>query len=1108
MNSITGNIGQLQAPSFKHIPLALQQGQQFVIWKREKRRDGKVGKTPYIARAALQNKEFRASSTKPQNWSTFSQAHAAYERGGWDGIGRVLTGGLIFIDVDHCIDQDTDTTSEAALEIITLVNSFNERSPSDGIHIFAEGDLPADLPNIFYYQDHKIEVYTSGRYATLTGQPVPGAPILDIQPRQAEILAFLQRCSTATSENTSGVCCASSRNAQQSQASTSRVISSPPVRSGGAGALRNSKPSRSSLRLAIRDEDLPQDDQAILAAARSAANGQVFRTLWEGGDPKARNDESQADFDLTLMLLYWAGDDAARVERLFRASPRYLQRQVKMERVTAKKQYTYLQLTIYNALRKRQRVTWRVPQPKAQADAPAAKQPTPTHQARRIKHAHRWARKSETPEERQQKLEACAKQIAEQVERHIREGGAGLLIASVAPGVGKSTTVAPLGERTMLHPDGQLNLAWIAERRDMVNQVEALRHYRLIEPCTRHNCPDHHLHSMLGERGYNSWSVHKKHPAPCAYSQQFQDTGSAVYQLAHVATRYPAGHEGIVIDELDIAKWLPERELSIDKLVAATRQFATGSTADLFLRCATATITDAAQAHTPLHGQDLFAALNQRSGGQLANWIGELAQDGRYTNTHPWAELDEEDPAAIDYQAYSLAPVALPHLLKALMAELAKWQRGEPWNSCLRIGPGAHGWALYITERLDFIAGEDGQLPTRAILDATADAEILSLRFHERIELVKGEIEPPPGTRHIAVRSGKRYGKTSLCARRKNGSRPDLQRVIAECRYILRDVDPEGEALAAHQVGLISFMGCIEDLGNALGIPPERRLHFWAARGSNALEDCTILLVVGTPTIHPDTVARLARALWADDPQPIATETEVSELGIRRYADPRMQRLNDYLTRAELTQCAHRSRALRYPNRTVVTLCLGDIDYLPATETITELPQLTAEGWERWGVSRELERKRLDQAREQLALEGKNLAALTVRELKAAAGVGTDAAADYLRELRSAGQQETHQAHTHTQLVSTDVPQTPIKSITSNAGYSPGPQMEPPRPAPPVDIGAAILAYAEAHAYPALAVGDVRIEADQRAWQRFVWLPGPTREQRRQVYNYVLTATG
>jgi hypothetical protein len=50
------------------------------------------------------------------------------------------------------------------------------------------------------------------------------------------------------------------------------------------------------------------------------------------------------------------------------------------------------------------------------------------------------------------------------------------------------------------------------------------------------------------------------------------------------------------------------------------------------------------------------------------------------------------------------------------------------------------------------------------------------------------------------VRTGKRYGKTSLTARHSR----DLARAIAECRYLLRNPDPDGALVAAGRVGQIT----------------------------------------------------------------------------------------------------------------------------------------------------------------------------------------------------------------------------------------------------------------------------------------------------------------
>ena len=198
-----------------------------------------------------------------------------------------------------------------------------------------------------------------------------------------------------------------------------------------------------------------------------------------------------------------------------------------------------------------------------------------------------------------------------------------------------------------------------------------------------------------------------------------------------------------------------------------------------------------------------------------------------------------------------------------------------------------------------------GALPPRVLLDATADEELLARLFEARVAVERAEVEPPPNTRHIAVRTGKRYDKTSQTAQHGR----DLARAIAECRYLLRELDLEGTERAATRVGMITHQDCERALAAALGIPEHPSGHFWGMRGSNRLEDCTILLVVGTPALRPDHVARLARASYHADPQVIDETSERAEDGTWHYRDPRMQPVADALVRAELT----RERATQSP---------------------------------------------------------------------------------------------------------------------------------------------------------------------------------------------------
>src|SRR5262249_26292603 len=157
--------------------------------------------------------------------------------------------------------------------------------------------------------------------------------------------------------------------------------------------------------------------------------------------------------------------------------------------------------------------------------------------------------------------------------------------------------------------------------------------------------------------------------------------------------------------------------------------------------------------------------------------------------------------------------------------ELSRWLALGDWNSHLRIGLTGRGpeMALYLTSARRFGTGSNGALPPRGLLDGTGDEEVLARLFEMEVTMVRAEVDPPPHTSHLAVRTGKRYGKTSLTARHGR----DLARAIAECRYLLRELDPGGALVAAGRVGLITHKDCKPAMAEALGIPAHRTGHFW-----------------------------------------------------------------------------------------------------------------------------------------------------------------------------------------------------------------------------------------------------------------------------------------
>jgi putative DNA primase/helicase len=107
---------------------------------------------------------YKASKTNPNHYSEFVKVMAAYQKGGFDGIGFVLTKNdpFVAIDIDHCLDGTVLT--EEAKKIIKMMGSYTEISPSGvGIRIFVKGAIPRNLKK-------GIEMYGHDSYVTVTGQ--------------------------------------------------------------------------------------------------------------------------------------------------------------------------------------------------------------------------------------------------------------------------------------------------------------------------------------------------------------------------------------------------------------------------------------------------------------------------------------------------------------------------------------------------------------------------------------------------------------------------------------------------------------------------------------------------------------------------------------------------------------------------------------------------------------------------------------------------------------------------------------------------------------------------------------------------------------------------
>lgn len=160
---------------FDNIPAELRTLPQWVLWKAERNT-----KVPYQASGA------RAESDNPATWTTYEAACAAFEAGGFSGIGLMFAdgGGLFGIDLDDCI-RDGQVAAWAE-QILIDCATYAEVSPSGGgIKLWGRGALPRNfkpdkkkIPDELIPADDPghIELYDHRRFFTVTGWQVDGVP--------------------------------------------------------------------------------------------------------------------------------------------------------------------------------------------------------------------------------------------------------------------------------------------------------------------------------------------------------------------------------------------------------------------------------------------------------------------------------------------------------------------------------------------------------------------------------------------------------------------------------------------------------------------------------------------------------------------------------------------------------------------------------------------------------------------------------------------------------------------------------------------------------------------------------------------------------------------
>jgi len=249
----------------QNIPPELKAHPSWVLW-RWVERDGKATKPPYQPNGQL------AKVDDPSTWITYSKAITAYEGGGFDGIGIVLTANddLIGIDLDKCRDPIAKSIEPGMAVLAGRLPTYCEVSPSGtGIRLIATGSLPQGGR-----RKGQVELYETGRYVTITGHRLNGGDsIRDCTQELATIHAEIF----------------------------------------GAKAKVKKSPKD-----APRSHSLYMDDDDLIIRIRRSKQGPNFDRLWSGvGEGE---DHSAADLSLCLILAWWTNRNPDQIDRLFRQS--------------------------------------------------------------------------------------------------------------------------------------------------------------------------------------------------------------------------------------------------------------------------------------------------------------------------------------------------------------------------------------------------------------------------------------------------------------------------------------------------------------------------------------------------------------------------------------------------------------------------------------------------------------------------------------------------------------------------------------------------------------------------------------------------------------------
>lgn len=265
------------------IPDELKELAQWIVWGVDRENP----KSPYTPSSSVltPSNGRHAKADDAATWGSFDAAKTAAARLGRGGIGfefGVSPCGYVGIDIDGCIQEDGTLTRMAA-EIVSLMNSYTEVSPSGrGLHILCKSEVSlSEIGKRNRNAELGLEIYDSRRYFTVTGRLFGDEKPL--AERTKELREVYSRY-MPKSENRSLVWEYNPEDYTHNASSTAEL-----------------------------------SDSELWQRMLNSETGAKIRALYSG-DISSYESHSQADSALCCYLAYWTGGDGKRIDRMFRQS--------------------------------------------------------------------------------------------------------------------------------------------------------------------------------------------------------------------------------------------------------------------------------------------------------------------------------------------------------------------------------------------------------------------------------------------------------------------------------------------------------------------------------------------------------------------------------------------------------------------------------------------------------------------------------------------------------------------------------------------------------------------------------------------------------------------